>query len=62
VVAGMPEEVAKYPTSHTGRYLKPELAQHPAVFVEVSGWCVGGGVGEGLGVAWVEAWRGARGI
>jgi len=29
VVAGMPEEVAEHPTSHTGRYLKQVLAQHP---------------------------------
>jgi excinuclease ABC subunit A len=29
VVAGAPEEVAEHPTSHTGRYLKQALAQHP---------------------------------
>ena len=29
VVAGTPEEVAEHPTSHTGRYLKQVLAQHP---------------------------------
>jgi excinuclease ABC subunit A len=31
VVAGTPEEVAEHPTSHTGRYLKQVLAQHPPV-------------------------------
>lgn len=30
VVTGTPEEVAAHPTSHTGRYLKQVLAQHPA--------------------------------
>jgi excinuclease ABC subunit A len=29
VVTGTPEEVANHPTSHTGRYLKQVLAQHP---------------------------------
>ena len=29
VVSGTPEEVAEHPTSHTGRYLKQVLAQHP---------------------------------
>jgi excinuclease ABC subunit A len=29
VVCGTPEEVAAHPTSHTGRYLKQVLAQHP---------------------------------
>jgi excinuclease ABC subunit A len=29
VVAGTPEEKAEHPTSHTGRYLKQVLAQHP---------------------------------
>ena len=29
VVAGTPGEVAECPTSHTGRYLKQVLAQHP---------------------------------
>jgi excinuclease ABC subunit A len=29
VVTGTPEEVAAHPTSHTGRYLKQVLAQHP---------------------------------
>jgi excinuclease ABC subunit A len=29
VVAGTPEEVAEHPTSHTGRYLKQVLKQHP---------------------------------
>jgi len=29
VVTGTPEEVAGHPTSHTGRYLKQVLAQHP---------------------------------
>ncbi|MFM7550285.1 MAG: excinuclease ABC subunit UvrA, partial [Cyanobacteriota bacterium] len=29
VVIGTPEEVAEHPTSHTGRYLKQVLAQHP---------------------------------
>ncbi|MCP9799281.1 excinuclease ABC subunit UvrA [Synechococcus sp. RedBA-s] len=31
VVAGTPEQVAEHPTSHTGRYLKQVLAQHPPV-------------------------------
>ncbi|UPM49276.1 excinuclease ABC subunit UvrA [Synechococcus sp. A10-1-5-1] len=30
VVTGTPEEVAEHPVSHTGRYLKQVLAQHPA--------------------------------
>jgi excinuclease ABC subunit A len=30
VVCGTPEEVASHPTSHTGRYLRKALAQHPA--------------------------------
>jgi len=30
VVTGTPETVAAHPTSHTGRYLKQVLAQHPA--------------------------------
>ena len=29
VVCGTPEEVAEHPTSHTGRYLKQVLEQHP---------------------------------
>lgn len=29
IVTGTPEEVAEHPTSHTGRYLKQALAQHP---------------------------------
>lgn len=29
VVTGTPEEVAEHPSSHTGRYLKQVLAQHP---------------------------------
>jgi excinuclease ABC subunit A len=29
VVCGTPEDVAAHPTSHTGRYLKQVLAQHP---------------------------------
>ncbi|MEY3930516.1 MAG: excinuclease subunit UvrA [Cyanobacteriota bacterium] len=29
VVTGTPEQVAEHPTSHTGRYLKQVLAQHP---------------------------------
>jgi len=35
VVAGTPEEVAEHPTSHTGRYLKQVLAQHPPEMVAV---------------------------
>jgi len=31
VVAGTPEEVAEHSTSHTGRYLKQALKQHPPV-------------------------------
>jgi len=33
VVCGTPEEVAAHPTSHTGRYLKQVLAQHPPIAV-----------------------------
>ena len=33
VVCGTPEEVAVHPTSHTGRYLKQVLEQHPAEVV-----------------------------
>ncbi|NDG24303.1 MAG: excinuclease ABC subunit A, partial [Synechococcaceae bacterium WBB_10_009] len=33
VVSGTPEEVAEHPTSHTGRYLKQVLAQHPPMVV-----------------------------
>jgi excinuclease ABC subunit A len=33
VVSGTPEEVAEHPTSHTGRYLKQVLAQHPPMAV-----------------------------
>ena len=33
VVTGTPEEVAAHPTSHTGRYLKQVLAQHPPLAV-----------------------------
>jgi excinuclease ABC subunit A len=29
VVCGTPEEVAEHPSSHTGRYLKKVLEQHP---------------------------------
>ena len=29
VVVGNPETVAEHPTSHTGRYLKQVLEQHP---------------------------------
>ena len=29
VVTGTPEDVAAHPTSHTGKYLKQVLAQHP---------------------------------
>ena len=35
VVSGTPEEVADHPTSHTGRYLKQVLAQHPPKVVAV---------------------------
>ncbi|MEI6829178.1 MAG: excinuclease ABC subunit UvrA [Synechococcaceae cyanobacterium ELA445] len=35
VVTGTPEEVAQHPTSHTGRYLKQVLAQHPPEAVAV---------------------------
>ncbi|MFM7642885.1 MAG: excinuclease ABC subunit UvrA, partial [Cyanobium sp.] len=34
VVCGTPEEVAAHPTSHTGRYLRKALAQHPAAVAE----------------------------
>ena len=33
VACGTPEEVAEHPTSHTGRYLKQVLEQHPPVVV-----------------------------
>jgi excinuclease ABC subunit A len=36
VVTGTPEEVAAHPTSHTGRYLKQVLAQHPPEVVAVA--------------------------
>ena len=35
VVAGTPEEVAEHSTSHTGRYLKQVLKQHPPEMVAV---------------------------
>ena len=35
VVAGTPEEVAEHSTSHTGRYLKQVLVQHPPEVVAV---------------------------
>jgi excinuclease ABC subunit A len=35
VVYGTPEEVVEYPTSHTGRYLKQVLEQHPSEVVAV---------------------------
>ena len=31
VISGTPEEVASHPTSHTGRYLKQVLEQHPPI-------------------------------
>jgi excinuclease ABC subunit A len=33
--SGTPGEVADHPTSHTGRYLKQVLAQHPPEVVAV---------------------------
>ncbi|MFN9661405.1 MAG: excinuclease ABC subunit UvrA [Cyanobacteriota bacterium] len=36
VVCGTPEEVADHPTSHTGRYLRKALAQHPAAVMEAA--------------------------
>jgi len=36
VVTGTPEEVADHPTSHTGRYLKKVLKQHPPEVVAAS--------------------------
>jgi excinuclease ABC subunit A len=36
VVCGTPEEVAAHPTSHTGRYLRKALDQHPAAVVEAA--------------------------
>jgi len=36
VVTGTPEEVAEHPTSHTGRYLKQVLEQHPPQPVEAA--------------------------
>jgi len=35
VVVGTPETVAEHPTSHTGRYLKQVLKQHPPEAVVV---------------------------
>ena len=35
VVCGTPEEVAEHPTSHTGRYLRKALAQHPPAAADV---------------------------
>ena len=35
VVVGTPETVAEHPTSHTGRYLKQVLKQHPPEAVAV---------------------------
>ena len=34
-VTGTPKTVAEHPTSHTGRYLKQVLAQHPPEVVAV---------------------------
>jgi len=54
VLAGMPEEVAEHPTSHTGRYLNQVLEQHLAEAVVVCRWPwrgrgrAGGGVSGGL--------------
>ena len=36
VVTGTPEEVAQHETSHTGRYLKQVLEQHPPEFIEAA--------------------------
>jgi excinuclease ABC subunit A len=36
VVCGTPEEVAEHPTSHTGRYLRKALEQHPPEVVEAA--------------------------
>ena len=57
VVEGTPETVAEHSTSHTGRYLKQVLEQHPPEVLLVEWWSEGGvgGEGEGLGVAWVVA-------
>jgi len=57
VVVGTPETVAEHPTSHTSKYLKQVLEQHPPEAVAVLGLFTGGfgGVGEGVGVAWVVA-------
>ena len=35
VVAGTPETVAEHPNSHTGRYFKQVLEQHPSEAVAV---------------------------
>ena len=35
MVRGTPETVAEHPTSHTGRYLKQVLEQHPPEVVAV---------------------------
>jgi len=42
VVCGTPEEVAAHPTSHTGRYLRQVLAQHPPER-QLTGCTVGSG-------------------
>ena len=34
VVTGTPEEVAQHKTSHTGRYLKEVLKQHPPQLIK----------------------------
>jgi excinuclease ABC subunit A len=36
VVCGTPEEVAAHPTSHTGRYLRKALDQHPPGLIEAA--------------------------
>jgi excinuclease ABC subunit A len=41
VVCGTPEEVAEHPTSHTGRYLRKALAQHPPGLPVASAEAVG---------------------
>ena len=52
MVVGTPEKVTEHPTSHTGRYLKQVLEQHPPEVLWQVEWRFEGGlggVGEGRG-------------
>lgn len=68
IAVGTPEEVAAHPTSHTGRYLKQVLQQHPPEVAAVCGWSwrgrgrAGSGLGGGLlGSEW-ELWETSRSL